>query len=327
MLGLSVRAAVLLIGCALAEASSVNAAEGPVAAGPIGGTDIRSAVLPPPGVYGGVIGESSVVHEVNDGAGHSAPGLDAVDLNAKVIAPFFVWTPNVTLFGGSLGLVGVFPTGQESGQLVSFIPKRFVSGFGDPYVELDWSRSFGKVRALRDPGAFPVVEGLVVAAGLGAVVPIGQYDPQLQRSNGISLGNNTFDLAPSLAVTYTTPPLLFEGTEFSAKLYWNQYWENPQTHYKSSPLIDLDFAITEHIGRFQGGFTGVFFRQVSEDMQNGVAVLPDGRRAEYLALGGVLNTDIAEWGAAIKIKALTTVLAKNAGESKVIVIGFAKKFY
>jgi hypothetical protein len=30
---------------------------------------------------------------------------------------------------------------------------------------------------------------------------------------------------------------------------------------------------------------------------------------------------------AIKIKALTTVLAKNAGESKVIVIGFFKKFY
>jgi hypothetical protein len=31
------------------------AVEGPTVAGPIGGNDIRSAVLPPPGLYGGVV--------------------------------------------------------------------------------------------------------------------------------------------------------------------------------------------------------------------------------------------------------------------------------
>ncbi len=324
-LSVAVRLAALLIGCVLAPLA--NAAEGPVAAGPIGGTDMRSALLPPPGLYGGVIGLSSVVHEVHDGTGHPAAGLDAVDLDAKVAAPFFVWVPDVKLFDGSLGLIGVFPAGRECGQVLSSIPRRCVSDFGDPYIELAWSRSFGKLRASRDPGAFPILEGLTVALGLGAVVPVGQYDPQLQRLNGISLGNNTFDLAPSLAVTYTTPPLLFDGTEFSAKLYWNQYWENPETHYKASPLVDLDFAVTEHIGRFQAGVAGVYFRQVGEDTQNGVVVPPDGRRAEYLALGGVFNVDIAEWGAAIRVKALTTVLVKNAGVSNVIVIGFAKKLY
>lgn len=102
-------------------------------------------------------------------------------------------------------------------------------------------------------------------------------------------------------------------------------WENPETHYKASPLVDVDFAITEHIGRFQAGLTGVYFRQVGEDTQDGIAVPPDGRRAEYLVLGGVINTDIAEWGPAIRMKALTTVLAKNCGISTVIVIGVAKK--
>jgi hypothetical protein len=38
-----------------AACTPVLAVEGPSAAGPIGGTDIRSAVLPPPGLYGGVI--------------------------------------------------------------------------------------------------------------------------------------------------------------------------------------------------------------------------------------------------------------------------------
>ena len=38
-----------------AASAPVFAVEGPSAAGPLGGTDIRSALLPPPGLYGGVI--------------------------------------------------------------------------------------------------------------------------------------------------------------------------------------------------------------------------------------------------------------------------------
>ena len=51
-----------------------NAAEGPVAAGPIGGSDMRSALLAPPGLYGGIIGLSSLVHEVHDGTGIARTG-------------------------------------------------------------------------------------------------------------------------------------------------------------------------------------------------------------------------------------------------------------
>jgi hypothetical protein len=171
------------------------------------------------------------------------------------------------------------------------------------------------------------VEGLTIALGLGGVLPVGQYDANLQRFNGVSLGNHTFDLAPSVAVTYTTPPILDEGTEFSAKVYWNQYWTNPVTQYKASPLVDIDFAVTEHVGRFQVGLAGVYLRQVGEDTQNGIVVPPDGRRLEYLALGGVANYDIAQWGAAIRVKMLTTVLVKNGGASNVLAIGVAKKLY
>lgn len=306
--------------------SSCLAVEGPVAAGPIGGTDIRSAILPPPGLYGGIIGERSHVDEVRDGTGKRAPGLDAVDLTAKVAGPFFVYVPNFQVFDGSIGLLGVVPAGQECGQLVSFIRSRCVSGFGDPYVEVAWSRSFGKLRPSREPGAFPIVEGLVISAGIGAVIPIGQYDSQLQRSNGISLGNKTFDLAPSAAVTYTTPPIIVEGTEFSAKVYVNNYWTNSITQYKAGSVLDIDFAATEHIGRFQVGAAGVYLHQLADDRQFGAVVLPDGRRLEYLALGGVANYDLAEYGALIRFKALTTFLAKNSGASKVITIGFAKKF-
>jgi hypothetical protein len=39
------------------------------AARPIGGADIRSAVLPRPGLYGGIIGVISPVHDIKDGSG------------------------------------------------------------------------------------------------------------------------------------------------------------------------------------------------------------------------------------------------------------------
>src|SRR5579864_8561098 len=159
-------------------ASPALAAEGTVAAGPIGGTDIRSALLPPPGLYGGLVGMYSSVSEIHDGSGHPVPGLDAVDLNAKIAGAFFVYVPTVTLFDGSIGLVGFFPGGEECGQVAPAVPSRCVSGFGDPYVEADWARFFGHVRRSRDPEAFPILEGLGVNLGVGVVIPVGQYNAQ-----------------------------------------------------------------------------------------------------------------------------------------------------
>jgi hypothetical protein len=318
----------LVVGAAFAGLISPSfAVEGTTAAGPIGGTDIRSAMLPPPGLYGGIVGLVSPVKEVHDGRGQPVPGLDAVDLIARMTGPFFVYVPDVKLFDGSIGLIGVFPAGQLCGQLVSAVPSRCRSGFGDPYFELAWSRSFGRARPSRDPGAFPIMEGVTVGLGVGVVVPVGQYDAQTQAANGITVGNNTWDVAPSVAVTYTTPPLFVEGTEFSAKLYWNNYWTNPETHYQTGSLLNVDFAITEHIGRFQVGPTGFYAFQVADDRQFGVMVPPDGRRIEFLNLGGIINCDLAEIGAVVRIKALTTVVSQNAVVSKALIVGFIKKLH
>lgn len=303
------------------------AVEGNTAAGPIGGTDIRSALLPPPGFYAGAIGLVSPAHEIRDGTGKPVPGLDSVNLMAKIAGPFFIYVPDVKLLEGSVGLIGVFPAGQQCGQLVSAVPSRCTSGLGDPYFELAWSRAFGQLRPSRYPGAFPIMEGLTVALGLGVVVPAGHYDAQTQAANGVTIGNKTWDLAPSVAVTYTTPPLIFEGTEFSAKFYWNHYWTNPITQYDAGSLLDVDFAISERIGRFQAGVAGFYAFQVADDRQFGGVVPPDGRRIALLNVGGVVNYDLPEFGAAIRVKALRTVVAKNAVASTGLVIGFIRKLY
>lgn len=303
------------------------AAEGATAAGPIGGSDIRSALLPPPGIYGGIIGASTAANELKDGAGQNIAALDAVNLRSTVGGAMFLYVPELEVFGGSVGLFGFVLAGPVCGQLISAIPSRCATAVGDPYFEISWSRSFGQMRPSHDPLAFPIMEGLTVGLGLGAVIPVGYYDAGIQATNGVSVGNKTFDLAPSVALTYTTPPLIAEGTEFSAKVYVNNYGANPVTDYKAAAIVDLDFAISEHIGRWQVGAAGVYLRQIADDRLAGVVVAPDGRQLESLAFGGVVNYDITEMGAAIKFKALTTVLAQNTAVGKVFVVSLAKKLY
>jgi hypothetical protein len=304
-----------------------QAAEGTTAAGPIGGSDIRSAMLPPPGLYGGAVGLVSYVPTIVGGDGNPGSGLDAVDLTAKIAAPFLVYVPQAQILGGSIGVFGVAPGGQECGQIVSTIPRRCTWGFGDPYVEFDWSRSFGHLRPSGDPAAFPIMEGLVINLGLGIVLPVGKYEPQLRATNALSLGNNIWDIAPSIAVTYTTLPLIAEGTEFSAKLYWNNYTVNPDSQYQAAPLLDVDFAVTEHVGRVQAGLAGIYAFQTDADRQFGIVVPPDGRRLEFLAVGFVVNYDMPDLGAAIRFKALSIVHGQNTGISQSVTIGFAKKFF
>jgi hypothetical protein len=205
------------------------------------------------------------------------------------------------------------------------MPKRCISGIGDPYIEVNWSRFFGTVRPSRYQGAYPIAEGLTVALGFGAVIPAGRYDA-LDAAQGLTVGNNLWVFAPTAAFTYMTKPILAEGTEFSARVYWNNYLTNPATQYSTGSLVNIDFAVTERIGRFQLGFAGFYAFQIADDKLFGVTLPPDGRRAEVLNLGGVLAYDMPEYGASLKIKALTFVLSRNnVADSSGVVVGWFQK--
>jgi hypothetical protein len=292
--------------------TSALAVEGSTAAGPIGGTDIRSAMLPPPGLYAGSVFVAVTAFDFVDGHGNAIAALKDARLTGKFAAPFFVYVPEIQVFGGSIGLLGVFPLAEECGRLFAATPKTCQSGSGDPYVEIAWSRSFGILRPSKFPGAFPIFEGLTIMFGFGVVFPFGQYDRLQASTQGLSIGDNIYDFAPSVAFTYTTPPVISEGTEFSAKLYWNNYRTNPATQYATGSLFNLDFAISERMGRWQIGVAGFYAVQSEDDELFGVRIPPDGRRAEVLNLGGVVAYDLPEYNASIKIKTLSTVSAKNA---------------
>ena len=74
-------------------------------------------------------------------------------------------------------------------------------------------------------------------------------------------------------------------------------------------------------------FLGVLMHRGGIRRQFGAVVPPDGRQVRYMTLGGVLNYDMPEYGAVFRVKALTTVIARNVVESQTVVVGFAKKLH
>lgn len=121
--------------------------------------------------------------------------------------------------------------------------------------------------------------------------------------------------------------MLAEGTEFSAKIYLNNYFKNSVTDYKSGTLLDVEFAVSEHIGFWQIGLAGYYLRQLEDDRRSGVSVAPDGRRLQTMSLGGVFNHDMAEINTSIKLKVRTSVFAYNAGMASSFIVGVSKKLF
>lgn len=293
-------------------------------AGPIGGTDIRSAIAPPPGLYGGVIGGAAGTLDFLDNEGDTNPLLRNAHLNKQLAGPFLYYVPDIKVLGGSIGFGGIVPGGNQCGHLFFGQDSECKQGVGDPYIEVDWSRYFGTPRPSKYEGAFPILQGLNLLFGFGTVIPAGSYDDSDILSRVLSIGTNIWDFAPSVAITYTTPPILAEGTEFSAKAYYNHYLENPATNYLTGDLVNIDFAISEHIGRFQVGVAGLYAWQLEDDELFEIPV-PDVR-LKALLLGPVVNYDIPESAASVRLKLLRTVFARSTVTSWNAILGFVKKF-
>ncbi len=306
--------------------SDLQATEGATFAGPTGGSDIRSGLLPPPGTYIGAVFASSGSINFLNSEGDRTSGLENAWQSRQYIDAFVFFVLPGSIAGGSVGFGAIAPAAQACGQLYAGDDRHCDEGFGDPYVEIDWSRSFGTLRPSKYSDAFPILEGLSVLVGFGAVLPLGQYDASYAARTGLSIGNNIFDLAPSMAITYTTPPIIAEGTEISAKLYSNNYLENPATRYQTGSLLELDFAVTEHIGPFQIGPAGSYFIQCQPDESAGSIAPPDGRRTEELWLGGVANYDMPSTSSSLKVKALVSDFAVNAVSIWGVVGVWDKKF-
>ncbi len=263
--------------------------------------------------------------QVRDGSGNPRAGLNAVDIKGEPRAP-----PSCTCrtsrcladrsaFGRGRVRISLWATHLSCA--VTLRPIRRLL-YRDEVVALLWLHA-----AIARKGAYPIREGLAVATGIGVVfqpVPITSVFRQATASASARISGMSHRLLPS-----PTPRRhgSRKAQEFSTKIYLNNYFKNSVSDYKSGTLLDIEFAVSGHIGRWQIGVAGYYLRQLEDDRRAGVPVAPDGRRLQTMSLGGVFNYDMPEIGSSIKLKLRTSVFAYNAGMVSSFIISISKKIF
>ncbi|NTH16721.1 hypothetical protein G6L99_31910 [Agrobacterium rhizogenes] len=302
-----------------------QAAETIKPAGPIGGTDIRQAFLPPPGLYGVGVGVGLALPKFltpngdldsNGGSGVGGGGL--------------LYVYDAQVFGGSLAS-SVFASYERTCFGIKPGPESCSSGLGDVYSDvLMWSRFFPSSDFSKQPsGGVPIPYGLTMLIGLGANFPTGNYDSSRMINNGA----NFFDIAPNLALTYTTKSIfgdaLGQATEFSGRVFLNNYTKNPDTDYQTGRIANMDFSITQRMNQWQFGLAGTGFVQFEDDEIGGQKAPNDGNRASGLSLGPVISYDFMwndrPWNATVK--ALFGVAGNNTANADGIVLRLGTKLF
>ncbi|WP_321893410.1 SphA family protein [Paraburkholderia tropica] len=292
------------------------ASEGFVYGGPIGGTDIGGAYLPPPGLYGIFLGGSTYDTTLNGNDGK------AIENAQFGIHDFF----------GAAALLYVYPFTIADGRiassayqdygyyhLTSFGKSGYTHGFGDLYSDIiSWSRHVGSTSADGLP------RGLTVKLAYSMIFPTGQYTKG--QFSG-SAGHNVYYFIPNMALTYLTGPnFLGNGTEFSLQVFFDMATKNSATGYSSGNVIDFDAAITERLNsRWQIGVAGNYATQITDDRQDGVT-LPNGNRFGFATVGPVVQYLIPQWKSQVKLKVSLPVWGRNYNLFNAVVLSFAKKF-
>jgi hypothetical protein len=313
-----------LIG-SLALSMVANAAEAIKPAGPIGGTDIRQAFIPPPGLYGvGVgVGLNLPTYWTSDDSLGASGG-------SRVVGAGLMYVYDTQIFGGSLAST-VFGSYERTCFGPTPFPESCSTGIGDVYSDvLMWSRFFPSEHfASQSKGGIPIPYGLQVLAGLGVTFPTGNYDSQRMINNGV----NVFDFAPNVALTYTTPSIFGDqpgqATEFSARFFLNNYTKNGATDYQTGQIASLDFAVTQRVNQWQFGLAGTGFVQFEDDEIAGIRHPNDGNRAKSLSLGPVISYDFLwedrPWN--ITLKGLFGVTGENTARANGFVLRLGTKLF
>src|SRR5690349_6373022 len=132
----------VLLGLACLASATARATEGGFVPEPVGGSDIRAALLPPPGTYGlGLAfwgkavdfrerdGTRSFLEPRGEEAGFS-PGIGQVFEG--------------TVLGGHVAADAMVPVGQVCLRQTGIGRSQCKTGFGDLYAEILWSRPLGE---------------------------------------------------------------------------------------------------------------------------------------------------------------------------------------
>jgi len=311
----------ILLGSMLSVSTSY-ATEGIAPAGPIGGTDLNQALLPPvPGLYYGVVGAPLKLGDYRLDGGGKAKGDGHLGIGA--VAGLIVYDHQ--LFGGQLASsIGVGY--QRVCYQLGGTGKNCSEGVMDTYTDLlMWSKFMPSENFSKQPqGGRVIPYGTAVLLSMGATWPTGKYD----KHKPINVGSNFYTFSPSVALTHTSPSIFGaagHATQVSARLFYNHYTENQDSDYDSADTVSVDFSASEMFGNWTLGIAGTGWSQIADDKVHGDS---NGIRGDAFSIGPIVQYDfsLGDRPAFIKLKYLKMTSGSATPQVDGPVLSFVTKF-
>ncbi|MFC2996279.1 transporter [Acinetobacter sichuanensis] len=252
------------------------AAESVTLSGPIGGTDINSAILPPSGNYITAVAAGINIDKWYDKNGNEIDTKGHVAIGGVGILHVY----EKKLFGGNIAS-SIFTGIQEL--CFGFDQEQCSRGFQDVYSDVFmWNKHYAI-----SSEANSMTNGLSILTGLGLNLPLGEYT----KSKNVNIGSNYLTISPNIGLTYTfksfLPQALGNSAQLSGRLFYNYYTENKDTDYLTGSVLNLDFAATLIKNNWQYGIAGNTFSQLTDDEINGQSI--KDTKAQALNLGPILG--------------------------------------
>ncbi|MQB07887.1 hypothetical protein DXT91_28000 [Agrobacterium tumefaciens] len=307
------------------QSGAVQAAESIAATGPIGGTDINAALLPPEGLWISGIGAAVGFSDYYDN--------DRNELKAR----------GSDMLGG-VGILYSYPGQFMGGQLASTFfagyerlcfgvdpyQKTCSSGIKDVYSDvLMWSRFFPSDAALsQSKGDIQRPFGTAVLFGLGLTIPTGNYS----KDSPINNSANFWGFSPNVAVTYTAPsplPDLFgDAIQLNGRLFYHMYTENKDTQFQTGSVLSLDWAVVMMKGQWQYGLAGLAYAQLEDDKIGGIVHPNGGNRSEVIGLGPIVSRDfmLGDRPANFTVKGIHSIYGRNVAKSTGVFVRLSTRF-
>ncbi|MBB3259862.1 hypothetical protein F4827_004693 [Paraburkholderia bannensis] len=247
-----------------------NATEGGGSIYPIGVNTILAGFMPSPGDYAYLYGARYDSNHTLDGSGNDKAGINnfGAHVNALAFRYDHVWD-GVTFLGANL-----------------------MTRIGVPFVDLhlhfDVKTPKGIVHkdssdtGLSDAAIIPLALGwhsphLNQMVGIEFFLPTGDYDVHRLAN----VGRHYYSISPEYF--FTLKPI--DKVEISAKVMYLFNTTNHETNYSSGDELIIDYNLGYQVTpKLQVGANGYFYKQTTNDVQNG-AIVNGGNEGRVLSAG------------------------------------------
>lgn len=298
-------AACSVIGFSLIASDFSYATEGGQFAGPIGGSDMRSAYLPPQeGLYLGTFAGMSRGSKYADTRGKSSAALPNGRMSLNYLGVGALYKYPGEYWGGSLASSASVYQAWNIYQRFGDTSGHETLQTGDVFSDLlIWSKYLGGLKS-----ASQLPTGLTIAPALSIVAPVGSYE----KDRFVNIGRNTWVLAPNVSFSYLTEPGLLQGdgVEVSGRFYYEYNDVNHASGYQSGQVGVLDWALTRKRDLWQIGVAGTLAKQFTDDKDGGDDVA-QGNRMFLSSIGPVIARDFPQLGLSVKFKAIYPIHEVN----------------